>query len=35
MSIRAFILLLIVGLTAVPALAVTPNPTPNLKAGDY
>jgi hypothetical protein len=35
MSIRAIVLLLSVGLTAAPALAVTPNPTPNLKAGDY
>ena len=35
MSIRAIALLLIVGLTGGPALAVTPNPTPNLKTGDY
>jgi len=35
MSIRAIALLISVGLTAAPALAVTPNPTPNLKTGDY
>lgn len=37
MSIRAIALLLpaVLSLTAAPALAVTPNPTPNLKTGDY
>jgi len=35
MSIRAIALLISVGLTAAPAPAVTPNPTPNLKTGDY
>jgi hypothetical protein len=38
MHIRVPLLLLLsagLGLTAVPAAAVTPNPTPNLKSGDY
>ena len=37
MSIRAIALQLpaVLSLTAAPALAVTPNPTPNLKTGDY
>ena len=37
MHIRVHVLLFSAGLslTAVPAAAVTPNPTPNLKTGDY
>ena len=37
MHIRAHVLLLsaCLALAAGPALAVTPNPTPNLKTGDY